>query len=110
MSHKKNECTCNQHTDYKGCCETLNSFINDCRVGFKYHPAERMFTFPAPNRGRQGVSHCPWCGAKLPESLFDIRVDMLEQEYGIDAPYDSDQKDKIPAEFLTDEWWKKRGL
>jgi hypothetical protein len=69
-----------------------------------------MFTFPAPNRARQGVDYCPWCGTKLPESLFDTRFDILEKEYGIDSPYDDKQKDKIPAEFLTDEWWKKRGL
>lgn len=107
----KNElCLCNQHPDYVACCDTLHSFINDCRVGFKYHSAERMFTFPSSNNARQGVDYCPWCGTKLPEDLFDKRVEILEEEYGIDAPYDGKQKKNVPAEFLTDEWWVKRNL
>ena len=53
--------------------------------------------------------YCPFCGAKLPKELSDEWFDILEKEYGIDDPHDS-QRDKVPAEFWTDEWWKKRGL
>ena len=34
---------------------------------------------------------------------------MLEDEYGITDPHDKEY-DKVPAEFKTDEWWKKKGL
>jgi hypothetical protein len=33
----------------------------------------------------------------------------LREEYGIKDPI-FDDKDKVPPEFETDEWWKKRGL
>ncbi len=55
------------------------------------------------------IFYCPWCGTKLPKSLPDEWDDILEKEYGIEDPTDSD-REKVPAEFWTDEWWKKRGL
>jgi hypothetical protein len=52
---------------------------------------------------------CPWCGTKLPTELADEWYDTLEKEYGIEDPI-VDDRDKVPQEFWTDEWWKKRGL
>jgi hypothetical protein len=52
---------------------------------------------------------CPNCGTKLPSSLRDEWFDILEQEYGLEDPCEED-KQKVPQEFLTDEWWKKRGF
>lgn len=104
------ECTCDKHPVYKACCPLLDKYVNNCKTGLNYSPAERELTvFLARGMGRQVLSYCPWCGFKLPESLFDARLEILENEYGIDDPYGK-QKKNIPAEFLTDEWWKKRGL
>ena len=50
------------------------------------------------------------CGTRLPIDLRNKWFDILEQEYGLDSPNSSEQRDKIPAEFLTDEWWQKREL
>lgn len=50
------------------------------------------------------------CGTKLPANLRNEWFDILEQEHGLQNPHSSEQRDKIPAEFLTDEWWKRRGL
>lgn len=55
------------------------------------------------------ISHCPWCGKKLPEDLYDKWWDVLEKEYGITDPRNDDEA-KVPPEFWTDEWWIKRGL
>ncbi len=55
------------------------------------------------------VFYCPWCGTKLPTSLADEWWDVLENEYGLQDPV-HDDREKVPAEFWTDEWWKKRGL
>lgn len=111
MTKRKDKCTCNEFPDYKGCCSELKSYMNDCKMGFKYHPAQRMFTFLlARDQGRQRISHCPWCGTRLPEQLHSLRMEILENEYGLDAPHEKEQIKKTPAEFLTDEWWKKRGL
>lgn len=111
MKIGKNECTCDQNQVYQACCASLHKYVNNCKTGLNYHPAERQVTvFLARGLGLQVLCYCPWCGTKLPESLFDTRIEILENEHGIDAPYDDKQKKLIPAEFFTDEWWKKRGL
>ena len=55
------------------------------------------------------IKYCPWCGNKLPKELSEEWWDALEKEYGITDPRNKD-KNRVPAEFWTDEWWKKRGL
>ena len=50
------------------------------------------------------VQYCPWCGAKLPESLRDAWLDALEA-MGVDP-----DRDSIPPEFNDDRWWNKSGL
>ncbi|HEX4068764.1 MAG TPA: hypothetical protein VHX42_01575, partial [Candidatus Babeliales bacterium] len=52
---------------------------------------------------------CPNCGARLPSSLRDEWFDILENEYGLEEPLHED-KEKVPKEFLTHEWWKERSL
>jgi uncharacterized protein DUF6980 len=54
------------------------------------------------------IYFCPWCGTKLPVSLADDWYDILEKEYNIDDPVVDTHK--VPPEFQTDEWWRKRGL
>ena len=54
------------------------------------------------------MEYCPWCGFKLPTSLRDEWFHILRTEYGLDNP--CDDKRKIPKEFKSDEWWKKRKL
>jgi hypothetical protein len=53
------------------------------------------------------ISHCPWCGSKLPESLrtvwFSTLYDRFEDLTGTEDP-------RISEEFHSDEWWKKRNL
>ena len=55
------------------------------------------------------IYYCPWCGSKLPKELSDEWFDILENEYGILDPHHTERK-KVPIEFKTDEWWKKREL
>lgn len=55
--------------------------------------------------------YCPWCGKKLPKKLNSKWDEILEKEYGITDPFFNEKdKAKMPKEFWTDEWWKKRGL
>ncbi len=56
------------------------------------------------------IYNCPWCGTKLPKDLGDKWSEILAKEYGIECPFDEEERNKIPKEFQTDEWWKKRGL
>jgi hypothetical protein len=108
----RKKCTCNQHEDYSGeCCDTFKLFLNDCRVGLIYDRRTRDFGIRRPyGSGSHGISHCPWCGTMLPLDLIDKWEEVLKKEYGISDPWSSQQEKLIPAEFQTDEWWKKRGL
>lgn len=61
------------------------------------------------------IIYCPWCGTELPKILNEEWCDTLKAEYGltINDFWDEDgywDESKIPQEFRTDEWWKKRGL
>ena len=56
------------------------------------------------------IRYWPWCSKKLPENLSEKWYEILESEYGLDELYKKDREKYIPPAFLTDEWWKKRGL
>lgn len=78
----------------------------------EYFPLSRHYSLvlhKACNATHQRIWHCPWCGTKLPEDLGEEWGETLEKEYGITDPFDED-KERVPPEFWTDEWWKKRGL
>ncbi len=55
------------------------------------------------------IQYCPWCDTNLPKELSDEWYDILENEYNITDPI-GEERSKVPAEFWTGEWWKKRGL
>ena len=76
-----------------------------------YSPKFREYYLQAtigPGAGK--IDFCPYCGTALPQGLSDLWFDILEKEYGLDNPAGLEQKKKVPTEFQTDEWWKKRGL
>jgi len=53
--------------------------------------------------------YCPWCGVKLPQNLFAKWIEIVEEKYDIDS-LDKEALKSLPQEYMTDEWWKKRGL
>lgn len=55
------------------------------------------------------ICYCPWCGHKFHEMPDEAWSTILREEYGITDPIVHD-RDKVPPEFWTDEWWRKRGL
>lgn len=100
------------------CCEILNDALSNPDAFLSYSPRYREYFIPvlsdyeAGNEisALQGISYCPWCNTKLPESTRDLWFDILEKEYQLDDPWDEDQENLIPKEFKTDEWWIKRNL
>ena len=57
------------------------------------------------------IIYCPWCSSRLPKSLYDELNETLEKEYNLHPSiWNTKEESLIPVEFLTDEWWKKRGL
>lgn len=101
--------------NYEGpfCCFSMDNMLenSDQLYNVKYSPKIREYSL----KSLEGpyicpIEFCPWCGFKLPKSLNDEWFDILEEEYGLDLPDIPPHKNKVPAEFLTEEWWKKRGL
>jgi hypothetical protein len=110
------------------CCELTHNFLQT-GLGYRedveisYSPILREYSIGS-NRS-QSISHCPWCGAKLPTNLRKEYRHILRHEYGIEVALYKTSEDKcdtpktdqelretllVPEEFKSDEWWKKRGL
>jgi hypothetical protein len=99
-----------QKKHYKGphCCwETYPENVSPCSYNPKFRGYYLLARF---GYGGEQIQYCPRCGKKYPKELSDEWFDILEKEYGLDDPNALDQRDRVPKEFWTDEWWKKRGL
>lgn len=105
------------------CCEHMKNELEDGRIAMSYspkfrscsiyvidwfYPKEKIRSLKDIIHCRAIINYCPWCGKKLPTDLGDIWFDTLRTEYGLENP--CDDKSKIPEEFKSDKWWKKRGL
>jgi hypothetical protein len=102
--------------NYKGlhCCLIMDYNVNKSSSENVspcfYNPKFREYYLQETRgKGSRKINFCPYCGTKLPQDLSDLWFDILEKELGLD-PWIPKQRKKIPADFLTDEWWKKRGL
>ncbi len=93
----------------KFCCEDMESCVNDKDWVIEYYPSSRGYVISCRDQVALEMKYCLFCGTKLPESLEDELNDILVEELGIEDP-DYGDDPRIPAEFKTDEWWKKRGL
>lgn len=85
---------CDQHPDRYEC--------PDCLV--HYSPQFREYGLIIHDGGtaKLRIRFCPWCGARLPESLREEWFAVIEGR-GID-PW----ADEIPAEFQSAVWWQQR--
>jgi hypothetical protein len=91
------ERVCDQHPD------RFDRFdCPDCLVG--YSPKFREYGLLVHNGGscKCHIRFCPWCGARLPESLRDEWFAEMERR-GID-PWEGE----IPTEFQSAAWWAER--
>lgn len=90
----------------KHCCKNMSFFLQEGKVGISYTNYERLYSIDLRHiDALQKIYYCPWCGSKLPKALDDKWLDDLKK-LGFKDP----NKQQIPEEFKTDEWWKKRGL
>lgn len=95
----------------KYCCDLMKNALDDPRVYLYYDQIKREYRLPLKFLDAADILYyCPWCGKKLPSSLRDTYYDILEKEYTLDNYDINDNPEKIPQEFKSDEWWKKRGL
>lgn len=93
------------------CCSTLNKVLAEKNYPLSYSPRFREYSLSMYFSSTiANILACPWCGKILPHSLREEYVEILENlnpEEDIDFLFDVE---KLPAEFQSDEWWKKRGL
>ena len=105
----------------KFCCKNFPSKYKNGIISFYDKRKDVSFILYKPrtreylsiHKGNIGfdITYCPFCGTKMPKELSDEWLDVLEKEYGLDDACPSEHDDpRIPPEFWTDEWWKKRGL
>jgi hypothetical protein len=102
------------------CCDGLEAIIKNpqCSLEYEPHIREYILTVPEYLRVKNNnatyptfvISHCPRCGSKFPESLFDEWHDIMETEFGLSGLIGPAEAHLIPEEYKTDEWWKRRGL
>jgi hypothetical protein len=102
------------------CCQSMIDAYDRNLSALKYIAPERYYYIQDCDDSRRNyrtdgisgysIQFCPFCGTKLPEALTDVMYDLLKYEYGIEHPERPNDKQRIPSEFLSDEWWKKRGL
>lgn len=87
----------------------MNFFLKEQEVSISYDPEIRSYGIlykPKTGGGTQRIYYCPWCGSKLPKDLSEELSSIVFDELSMDG-YDDP---RLPSEFKTDEWWKKRNL
>jgi len=94
------------------CCIAMNNQLQEARSPIVYFQEWRDYAFLIPKfTGCATIDYCIYCGTRMPDSLSDKWFFILESKYKLSGSKDFDSKNnKIPAEFLTDEWWKKRNI
>ena len=92
------------------CCNKMNAYATEKNSLLDYDSYIRSFMFfvDSPNGTHEHMNYCPWCGTQLPEELTEKWINLLNKKFGIEEPFR--EWDRIPPEFKTDAWWKRRGL
>jgi len=85
------EMSCGQHTDPFDCPD----------VSLVFHEIFTEYGMPIRDGGSSYllISHCPWCGARLPESGRDLWFDTIEAAGLADTPMA-----QLPERFRTAQW------
>jgi hypothetical protein len=95
----------------KYCCDELFFLFDTKKVRLFYDQSLRWYSLATTSDvGNQTLFYCFCCGKKFPKDLWKKWYITLKKEYKIKDPWEAFYEGKIPPEFMTDEWWKKRGL
>ena len=90
------------------CCSEMRKFLAEDKVAISYSPDFREYAIDLrTSSGKQLIKYCPWCGRMLPDPLRDTWFGELESMF---TDFDGFSDPRIPDEFRTDAWWKKRKL
>jgi hypothetical protein len=93
------------------CCFNFDRSYQEKKLRIRYKLRFKELALGLPGGGGyQTLFYCFCCGKKFSQSLRDMWFTILTEEYQIEDPWEAAYEGKVPPEFLTDEWWKKRGL
>ncbi len=90
------------------CCEQFSFHLQEKEKIVVYQSYFRLYLLRANYWNTATIYFCPWCGKKLPKHLANSFFETIQAE--LETLAMTDDFDKLPQEFRTDEWWKKRGL
>lgn len=90
------------------CCEQFLFHLNKKEKIIVYESCFRRYLLRSDYWQMNTIYFCPWCGKKLPENLANKFFEVIKEE--LETFVAADEIHKLPKEFKTDEWWKKRGL
>jgi len=84
------------------CCKQMENIVRSNETALVYMPHYREYGIKYSDGGTscQLISHCPWCGKKLPSSMRERWFEELEK-LGLE-PGDK----AVPKKFLSDKWFK----
>ena len=89
-------------TELPHACDDMREVLESEESALAYNPRFRDYSIAyIDSDSVQIIDYCPFCGAKLPDSLRDEWFDRLEA-LGFDDPW----VDDIPEEFRDDRWWR----
>lgn len=88
------------------CCREMESHLTAGEVAIMYIPKFREYGIAVLDGGTsmQEIRYCPWCGTRLAMSLREKWFDLLDEtRLEPESP-------QVPAEMMTDTWWRVKGL
>ena len=89
------------------CCDDMETHVENGEIAVRYFARFREYGIGYVDDPDTVVliTHCPWCGEELPESLRDEWYEAIDE-----LRLEPDAEDEIPPEFLCDDWWLNRDL
>lgn len=89
---------------FKHCCDRMQLYLEDGETAIAFDRQFREYGILVLDGGSSVIEihYCPWCGARLPESLRDEWFKEIEG-LGIDPHGDS-----VPLSYQSDDWWRLR--
>ncbi len=95
--------------DCKFCCQSLERHCEE----YKYVDSTRFIEYDRRTRtfaiGCYVIPYCPFCGTRFLKELGREWMNLVDEQFG-EEYFMAPKMYELPEEFLTDEWWKKRGL
>lgn len=86
------------------CCDEMAYHLSEGELALTYSLQFREYGIRYLDGGTstQLIRYCPWCGARLPDSLRDLWFDEVFA-LGLE-PGDP----RLPKRYKSDEWYKKK--